>query len=57
MRIVAIVVSLCAASALAHDQWLEVQTSPSAVTARLFLGDGTTVEERLESQSASPASS
>ena len=29
----------------AHDQWLEGQRSPEAVTGRLFLGDGKTVEE------------
>ncbi|MDP1922360.1 MAG: hypothetical protein Q8L14_39335 [Myxococcales bacterium] len=45
MRLIAPVVCLVSATAFAHDQWIEVQTSATGVTGRLFLSDGTSVEE------------
>lgn len=45
MRAVVTLLSLASATSFAHDQWLEVQASPSGVTGRLFLSDGTSVEE------------
>ena len=45
MRAIVTLLSLASATSFAHDQWLEVEASPAGVTGRLFLSDGTSVEE------------